>query len=86
MRARIEDNEESRVDLGNGQSYSIASDKLIDLNRIVQISGKSRSTVERWIREKKFPGPHFKFGDKTARWVERLVLDFIRENWVVKPV
>lgn len=81
----IKDDEDSRVDLGNGQYFSIATDQLIDCKRLMQISGKSRSTIERWIREGKFPPPHFKLCGHMARWVERLVLDHIREHWVVKP-
>ena len=84
MKIVLTDDDSSRVDLGNGQWYSIAVDTLIPLNRIVEISGKSRTTVDRWIREGKFPKPHFSFGGKTNRWVERLVLDFIRDHWIVK--
>lgn len=80
----IKDDECSRVDLGNGQYYSIATDQLIDYKRIMQISGKSRTTIERWVKEGKFPEPHFKLCGHMARWVERLVLDHIREHWVVK--
>ena len=76
--------EEDRVEVGSNQYFDINTDQLIDMRRIMKIAGVSRSTLERWIRDGKFPQPHFKFGGKTARWVERLVLDFIRENWVVK--
>lgn len=82
----LKDDVDAWVPLPNGERYSIAVDQLIDMNRITKMLDISRSTLERWLRDGKFPPPHFKFGERHARWVERIVLKFIQENWVVKKV
>jgi predicted DNA-binding transcriptional regulator AlpA len=81
---QLKSDENSKVELSNGEVFDIAVDQLIDLKWIMFITGKSRSTIERWVRDGKFPEPHFRFNGKTARWVQRLVVKFIQDNWVTK--
>lgn len=74
----------SVVALPDGQHFDIATDKLVSVRRLMQLTGGSRSTIQRWIKERKFPAAHFCLNGTMNRWVERLVLDFMREHWTSK--
>lgn len=73
------------IHLPSGDVYDFDKDKLVGMKRILAITGTSRTTIERWMREGHFPQPQFRFGTGCNRWVERLLIEYFQKNGIGQP-
>jgi len=62
--------------MSDKQLNPFASERLIDIKEVADITGLKRATIYKWIKESKFPKP-LKLGEKASRWKLSSIMDWI---------